>query len=461
MEKNIDEPEIIKAKKIRRVFLLKVDSELKADSKKNINLKINSKTIKELNQAYDPYSILLSESSPIYSNYVEFFYKTRPIIYNKQETYKKMPKNNTEEKNIISSNSSFDSSPVLDFIPKKIDLCHTKLSSVIQNSIKNKESIKLDKNMITKEKGLNEEVDSFTKSKKLGNKNLYKLKDKIVSKNCYFNDTNDDDDDNIIKNLIKLRKYCIKFIKKRKKIKKSLKVKKSFSPNRRGKEKVTFRANPKKRPTYIRTNTLVMHSLLFRNKYKNKSNISEKNLSRENTYAKKESNFIVEKIENKNFLENKRSEKSHKLHSLKNLEIIRENAKEKINTDRKKTIKRCHSLIHKEGNEIKTIGNNENMIKEINKIIKEPTNSNKSIRQKNYFIINNHINNAKIIFKKDSDKRYSLFGTQRNNFNKQKIIKDKDKEEFDGKMRNSLRKMVKNTVIALSPEFTNFKNPSN
>ena len=119
MEKNIDEPEIIKAKKIRRVFLLKVDSELKADSKKNINLKINSKTIKELNQAYDPYSILLSESSPIYSNYVEFFYKTRPIIYNKQETHKKMPKNNTEEKNINSSNSSLDSSPVLNFIPKK------------------------------------------------------------------------------------------------------------------------------------------------------------------------------------------------------------------------------------------------------------------------------------------------------------------------------------------------------
>ena len=460
MEKNIDEPEIIKAKKIRRVFLLKVDSELKADSKKNINLKINSKTIKELNQAYDSYSILLSKSSPIYSNYVEFFYKTRPIIYNKQETHKKMPKNNTEEKNIISSNSSFDSSPVLDFIPKKIDLCHTKLSSAIQNSIKNKESIKLDKNMITKEKGLNEEVDSFTKSIKLGNKSLYKLKDKIVSKNCYFNDTNDDDD-NIIKNLIKLRKYCIKFIKKRKKIKKSLKVKKSFSPNRRRKEKVTFRANPKKRPTYIRTNTLVMHSLLFRNKYKNKSNISEKILSRENTYAKKESNFIVEKIENKNFLENKRSEKSHKLHSLKNLEIIRENAKEKINTDRKKTIRRCHSLIHKEGNEIKTIDNNENMIKEINKIIKKPTNSNKSIRQKNYFIINNHINNAKIIFKKGSDTRNSLFGTQRNNFNKQKIIKDKDKEEFDGKMRNSLRKTVKNTVIILSPEFTNFKNPSN
>ena len=460
MEKNIDEPEIIKAKKIRRVFLLKVDSELKADSKKNINLKINSKTIKELNQAYDPYSILLSESSPIYSNYVEFFYKTRPIIYKKQETHKKMHKNNTEEKNIISSNSSFDSSPVLDFIPKKIDLGQSKLSSVIQNSIKNKTSIKLDKNMITKEKGLNEEVDSFTKSIKLGNKSLYKLKDKIVCKNCYVNDTNDDDD-NIIKNLIKLRKYCIKFIKKRKKIKKSLKVKKSFSPNRRGKEKVTFRANPKKRPTYRRINTLVMNSLKFRNKYKNKSNISEKNLSRENTYAKKESNFIVEKIENKNFLENKRSEKSHKLHSLKNLEIIRENAKEKINTDRKKTIRRCHSLIHKEGNEIKTIGNNENIIKEINKIIKEPTNSNKSIRQQNYFIINNHINNAKIIFKKGSDTRNSLFGTQRNNFNKQKIIKDKDKEEFDGKMRNSLRKMVKNTVIALSPEFTNFKNPSN
>ena len=460
MEKNIDEPEIIKAKKIRRVFLLKVDSELKADSKKNINLKINSKTIKELNQAYDPYSILLSESSPIYSNYVEFFYKTRPIIYNKQETHKKMPKNNTEEKNIISSNSSFDSSPVLDFIPKKIDLGQSKLSSVIQNSIKNKTSIKLDKNMVTKEKNQNEEVDSFIKSIKFGNKSLYKLKDKIVCKNCYVNDTNDDDD-NIIKNLIKLRKYCINFIKKRKKIKKSLKVKKSFSPNRRGKEKVTFRANPKKRPTYIRTNTLVMHSLLFRNKYKNKNNIDEKNLSSKNTYAKKESNFIVEKIENKNFLEYKRSEKSHKLHSLKNLEIIRENAKEKINTDRKKTIRRCHSLIHKEGNEIKTIGNGENMIKEINKIIKEPTNSNKSIRQQNYFIINNHINNAKIIFKKGSDTRNSLFGTQRNNFNKQKIIKDKDKEKFDGKMRNSLRKTAKNTVIVLSPEFTNFKNPSN
>ena len=70
-ENNFMEDEISKAKNIRRILLLKTDQELKSNSKRYSDIMINSKTIKELNQAYNSYKILLSESSSIYSNYVQ------------------------------------------------------------------------------------------------------------------------------------------------------------------------------------------------------------------------------------------------------------------------------------------------------------------------------------------------------------------------------------------------------
>ena len=53
-----DEKENLKAKKIRRILLLKTDQDLKNNDKR-ANIMINSKTIQELNQAYNSYKILL------------------------------------------------------------------------------------------------------------------------------------------------------------------------------------------------------------------------------------------------------------------------------------------------------------------------------------------------------------------------------------------------------------------
>ena len=49
---NNNDKENSKAKKIRRILLLQTDQELKKNSKRYSNIKINSKSIKQLNQAY-------------------------------------------------------------------------------------------------------------------------------------------------------------------------------------------------------------------------------------------------------------------------------------------------------------------------------------------------------------------------------------------------------------------------
>ena len=61
-----------------------------------------------------------------------------------------------------------------------------------------------------------EAEDTKIKSTKLGNKGINKVIDKIVSIKL---PTDMEDDDNIMKSVIKLRKYCFKLIKKRKKCK--------------------------------------------------------------------------------------------------------------------------------------------------------------------------------------------------------------------------------------------------
>ena len=82
MEENGDDEEKLKAKVIRRKLLLRTDQELK--TKKNLNVKIDSKTIQELNQAYNSYTILLSEASPIYSNYVQIIQEIYPIMSHRE-----------------------------------------------------------------------------------------------------------------------------------------------------------------------------------------------------------------------------------------------------------------------------------------------------------------------------------------------------------------------------------------
>ena len=68
---NSNKDELVKIKKVRRILLLKINDELKDILKKNSLIKINSKTIPELNKLYTLNDVQLHEKPSIYFNYVK------------------------------------------------------------------------------------------------------------------------------------------------------------------------------------------------------------------------------------------------------------------------------------------------------------------------------------------------------------------------------------------------------
>ena len=113
----------LKVKKIRRILLLQIDKELKSGSNKKLNIMINSKRIQDFNKEYNSYKILLSETTRIYSNYVEMVEKSYPNNTRQIKTKRDFPRKQNEEQTIKSLNSSFESqSHYLEYIPNKIDL---------------------------------------------------------------------------------------------------------------------------------------------------------------------------------------------------------------------------------------------------------------------------------------------------------------------------------------------------
>ena len=87
--------------KIRRILLLKIDRELKTDSNNHLNIMINSKKPQEMNKAYNSYKILLSETTRVYSNYVEIIEKCYPNNKKEIKRKKESPRNNKEEQIIM------------------------------------------------------------------------------------------------------------------------------------------------------------------------------------------------------------------------------------------------------------------------------------------------------------------------------------------------------------------------
>ena len=468
MEENGDDEEKLKAKVIRRKLLLRTDQELK--TKKNLNVKIDSKTIQELNQAYNSYTILLSEASPIYSNYVQIIQEIYPIMSHREIKPKEITKVIEEDQLMKSLNSSFESSPVIEFIPKKIDLGEKKLSVKNKDSIKNKSSPKILEEIHLKEN--KDTDDSKIKSTKPGIKGLAKIIDKMVYKKLL---NNQEDDDNIVKYVMNLRKYCSKFIKRRKRNKKLLKQSSPpLSPKNRNKDKDRKKfEKPKliKMRTLHSTNTLALNTFVFGNKdkdnnlkklysYEDKNqnlniHFNTKIFGKENHFEKKESNSSNEK-------------KFYKFGSLKNLETIKENVKEKRNSEKRRkfrgiqtiNLKNKSQFINKLNQEKDTKkSDNLNALKQINEILKEPIVSTKSSRPSKLVIINNNINNANIILNKDYNKKHSLVDSKISDIKKEKATKVKHKNQSGGG-RNSLRKIARNTVKYLNPEFSKFRLPS-
>ena len=163
---------------------------------------INSKTIQEINKKYNVYNILLSEKSKIYYNFV----KTEEKIYpNNNTTRNKMNysiRNNKSDKPIKLLSNVFDedsNSPSLCFLPKKVDLGVKNPFIPKTNSLKIRELTEEKYNLENKELNENRKINKEAKSK-------LKLVDKIVN-----NKINEDNEEIIKKNILKLIKYFKKF----------------------------------------------------------------------------------------------------------------------------------------------------------------------------------------------------------------------------------------------------------
>ena len=436
MNENSEVKTRLKAKKIRRILLLNIDRELKSELNKKINIMINSKKIQDINKAYNSYKILLSETTRTYSNYVEMIEKSYPNDKKKKKTNRETPnKKKNEEQTIKSLNSSFETnSPDINFVPNKIDLGKKKLSSYLRDKIKGMNSPnffaenKLDD---TKEKD-----EILNKSTKLNQRGIVKVIDKIIR--IKLNTDIEEDDNNIRKNIIKLRKYCFKLIKKKKKPKKSPKPK-SLSPQKQLRDNISKKTKFKKRKTIKGTHPLII------------SLLGLKEINQEQT--KKETFKKVTKYLNPNIIDknidlekNKiKSVNTYKINSFKEVKPIK--LKEKIYSDKKRKLRRTHSL--NMGNvetDLFTINENKkirfkkshNSLVQFKFLMKESIISTKLTRPHEFFTNNNNNNNNKIYVKKNSlfDNKSIRLKKDKNNVKFSEEIKEEKQK------RNKARKSL-------------------
>ena len=253
---NKENGEILKRKKIRRLLLLKTDEELKKMSKKNANIMINSKTIREINKSYKFYNILLSEKTKIY------FYRVKTgekIVSNNIKTLNTMRITKNEKKKVKSKkifnkyNSEVNTnSPILGYLPKKLEL-RIKRYDIPKRSSQNerKDNLKTNENNLENAESKDDKVNKSIKIEKRG---LFKLVDKIV--NFKMNKKIE----KIIKNnIIKLRKYCNELKKPKKRIKRLNKQKTQSTP--KNDDDIIKRGNYTKRFTIANKNFLNKKSL--------------------------------------------------------------------------------------------------------------------------------------------------------------------------------------------------------
>ena len=253
---NKENGEILKRKKIRRLLLLKTDEELKKMSKKNANIMINSKTIREINKSYKFYNILLSEKTKIY------FYRVKTgekIVSNNIKTLNTMRITKNEKKKVKSKklfnkyNSEVNTnSPILGYLPKKLEL-RIKRYDIPKRSSQNerKDNLKTNENNL---ENVESKDDKVNKSIKIEKRGLFKLVDKIV--NFKMNKKIE----KIIKNnIIKLRKYCNELKKPKKRIKRLNKQKTQSTP--KNDDDIIKRGNYTKRFTIANKNFLNKKSL--------------------------------------------------------------------------------------------------------------------------------------------------------------------------------------------------------
>ena len=335
MEEKKENKNELKVKKIRRILLLQIDKELKSGSNKKLNIMINSKKIQDFNKEYNSYKILLSETTRTYSNFVEMVDESFPKKEKQIKTKKVFTKREKHDQLANSMNSSFESQiQVLEYIPNKIDLGEKKFIHKNKDLIKNLYSPDFGKEIKLED---NQKIDDVIhKSTKVNNKRIIRVIDKIIRLKL---NTDIEEDENITKNIIKLRKYCSKLIKKKKKNKKApISIKHSPSPQKFQKNKSLKKHKIRNRRTIFGTNSNIKISLFSSNEF----NKEEKRTRKMVSYKKLQkflSPNIIESNKNNDSPEKNKivSEyiKTSKFEYLKEMEPIKE-VKEKVFLDKKR-----------------------------------------------------------------------------------------------------------------------------
>ena len=228
--------DLLKVKKIRKILLLRINDELKDILKYKSNIKINSKTISEMNKLYSLNDIKQIEKPVLYSHYVKTEetivpnsksqekvnvrisksvnkiktrnkYKSRSNINTKQKAGEKMEKVSFEEESF---------SPLNSFFPKKVELGRKKIN---YNRAKNKGSIP---NMHHKIIKLEEKENKHTVLSYSTRMNKHDLiLKRLIGRITIIKDNRMNE--NIIKeNIKKLRKLCFQLRKRKKRVKKTI-----------------------------------------------------------------------------------------------------------------------------------------------------------------------------------------------------------------------------------------------
>ena len=434
----------LKVKKIRRILLLQIDKELKSGSNKKLNIMINSKRIQDFNKEYNSYKILLSETTKTYSNFVELIDESFPKNIRQIKTKRDFPRREKHDQLEKSLNTSIDSQiQSLEYIPNKVDLGEKKF---IHN---NKAFIKhLNSPDFTKEikLGENKKIDeAIHKSTKVNNKSIIKVIDKIIKLKL---NTDVEHDDNITKNLIKLRKYCSKLIKKKKKPKKaSILIKRSPSPHKFPKSRSIKKQKFRGRRTIFGTNANIKISLFALNE----GNQEEKKYRKMVSYKKVTKFFSPNLIEsNKNNESPEKNKllsesiKTNKFAYLKEIEPIKE-VKEKVFPEKRRKLSIIQTMKMKNIDpdliklkEDKKIGKVKiiNSSNNLNYILKEPQNSSKFINRSKFSVVKN----TSIFTKKNS-----LFDYKNFQFKKEKTITKFNEEQKEDKTKKR-NKNIKHTI---------------
>ena len=335
MEEKKENKNELKVKKIRRILLLQIDKELKSGSNKKLNIMINSKKIQDFNKEYNSYKILLSETTRTYSNFVEMVDESFPKKEKQIKTKKVFTKREKHDQLANSMNSSFESQiQVLEYIPNKIDLGEKKFIHKNKDLIKNLYSPDFAKEIKLED---NQKIDDVIhKSTKVNNKRIIRVIDKIIRLKL---NTDFEEDENITKNIIKLRKYCSKLIKKKKKNKKApISIKHSPSPQKFQKNKSLKKHKIRNRRTIFGTNSNIKISLFSSNEFNKEEKRSRKLVSYKKLQKFLSPNIMESNKNNDSPEKNKIvSEyiKTSKFEYLKEMEPIKE-VKEKVFLDKKR-----------------------------------------------------------------------------------------------------------------------------